>query len=692
MTKIFLLVSTFVSALLLFSVQPLYTKYLLPYFGGTSAVWTISVFFYSTTLLVGYLYASLLTSWSIKQARLVHLSLLALVALLMSIRWVSEGSPLLVDSVSHSFPSLSVLLTLAMGVGLPVLLLASTSVITQYLFAKVTNEEPYHLFALSNAGSLLALLLYPFVVERYVGLSLQSLLWFYGFIAFLIFIGAAWLRVENKTEEIVLSTKKKLLDKKVEIILLAAIPTFLLASITELFSRGIASFPLLWILPLAIYLTTFIVAFSGKRKKERKVSLGFWSLLTIIPVFALLPSMNLFAGIYWLSLFVTLISFYVISLHFHSEAYKLRPSSDNLGNFYVFVTLGGAIGSGVVGIILPLIMNSQTEVFYAFAILAIYFSYHHLRWLEKKFTSFLMYLAQFLVLVIALFFIYSTTYYLNKVTSHRNFYGTLTVVDSSTMVHGESVETRMIVNGVTNHGLQVLESDYEYKTASYYGPNSGVDVAIRSFTDNQKNPRVAVVGLGAGMMSAYCDDAESIDFIEINPAVEMIARKYFTYLDGCKDKIKVEIGDGRLVLEQMIREDSRAQFDVLMMDAFTDDAIPAHLLTVEAFNNAYRPLLSEDGVLAFHISNKYLNLSLPIAGMVKESGYETVKVKNIPDGDDGLQYPTMWILVMKAEKADYLVRSYKNAEYYRDDFVVWTDERSSVMDALSLGGSQMTIE
>jgi len=688
MTRTLILMSTFLSAFLLFIIQPLYAKYLLPFFGGTSSVWTISVFFYSMTLLLGYLYASLLTQWPSHVARYIHGTLLVLAAILLAMRWFTVDSPLLVEAVYHQAPALSVLLTLLLGVGLPVLLLASTSVLVQYLYARYTDKEPYALFAISNAGSLLGLAAYPFIFEPFTALPLQSAWWTIGFVGFLVMLLVVWWQVDvlkSAVKNVVKPTLHLGLQNPGRIIFLSAIPTFLLAAATEYLSKGIASFPLLWIIPLMLYLISFIIAFGNRTSPIKRVPLLIVVLASIIPVFAVVPVINTSAAMYLFGFTTIMVSFFFICTYFHRQVYNVRPRVADLGVFYVYMTLGGALGSGIVGLLLPLVLNDQIEMYFVFGLLAIYFAFAATGWLSKKLPKFFVWSVQGMVIFVSFLFVWSSSTVDSHIVSDRNFYGTLKVVDTERLVEGELIPVRAIVNGATNHGMQALDERYENTAASYYGPDSGIDIAMRSFIERGERPRVNVVGLGAGMMNAYCEDIESISYTEINPAVEILARKYFTYLDMCPDKTTVVTGDGRLILEDQVAAGT-ITYDVIMMDAFTDDAIPSHLLTTEAFTNAYQPLMSKNAVLAFHISNKYLNLYPPIVGMARNNGYEVVVVRNTPDGSNALHMPTVWVLVTQESNVENLL-SFAQTSRYAHQELVWTDYRSSVLSVLSLEGS-----
>ena len=688
MVRNLILTATFLSAFLLFVVQPLYAKYLLPYFGGTSSVWTISVFFYSVTLLFGYIYAGLLLEWKSKTAWVIHSVLLVLAGAILVSRTMAGESGLLVSATASAEPAFSVLLTLAMGLGLPVLLLASTSVLAQHLYSKLTSQEPYHLYALSNAGSLAGLAAYPLVFELFTDLSSQASWWVSFFVIYLVLLIIAWRLVDrdngSKQTGIEFVSRRQAIFSRRKIVLMSAIPTFLLVALTEFLSIGIASFPLLWVIPLMVYLVSFIVTFGHGETKPRIIPFGFWTLVSLILVFAVLPYMNSSPSIYWLSLPVVLVMYFLVSVYFHRRVYDLRPKTEDLGPFYVWLTFGGALGSGVVGLVLPVITNRADELYLAIGILAVYFAYKYLGWLGRYVNNSFVWVTKSMVLILAFSFIFTLTKQNSPVAENRNFYGTPSVLDLKREVYGESIITRVLVNGYTNHGLQALDDRYEEKAASYYGVNSGIDVSLRNFIDRDESPRVAVVGLGVGMISSYCDDLRRLDYIEINPAVETIAREHFTYLDRCRDKTTVTIADGRLALEETA-EKGGIKYDVIMMDAFTDDAIPVHLLTREAFQRAYLPLLDEHGIIAFHVSNKYLNLFPPIVGTARELGYEALAVVNPAQPDNELHQATRWVLVTKKENTSRLL-SYPSVSTYSGKEIIWTDERSSIVNVLSVGG------
>lgn len=689
MARYLILAATFISAFLLFSIQPLFAKYLLPYFGGTSSVWTISIFFYSVVLLLGYSYAAILTHMKMPFARLLHGGFLFSVLGIMGWRMLNDVHPVMTGAVETSAPALSVLLTLLFAVGLPVLLLASTSVLTQTLYARVSGKNPYLLYALSNIGSLSALLTYPFLIEPFISLSTQSTIWIIGFIGFIVVMMLGWFLVGFEWKSTV---SENIIDPRpanfsyAAVLFLAAVPTFFLTSATEQISSGIASFPLLWILPLVLYLLSFVVAFRDSKLTipAPLVLLCSAVSLLIVPLFIKGPIH------YWFGVIILSCSFFIIVTYLHRRLYELRPAVRSLGLFYVVMTAGGAIGSGIVGLVLPLVFNDYYELPLLLIGMILYTLQVSMKTFMPKAMFWYKHIAFGLLATTVLVIGITMTDVTNrKLAVDRSFYGTLRVLESTVTYNDENVPIRNISNGSTNHGHQVMDSRFNNVAGSYYGENSGIDYAIKSFRESGTLPRIAVIGLGAGMMNVYCDETALIDYVEINSTVETLAREYFTYLEQCPEKTSVTIADGRLHLEELV-DKGVVQYDIIMMDAFTDDAIPMHLLTKEAFRDAYLPLLSDEGIIAVHVTNRYLNLSDVIAAAARDVGYSAVSHTNMPKEGD-LSHMTSWVLVMKPENASSFNGKTPMTKLYTSEGKIdaWTDEKSSILPALSMVGSNI---
>jgi spermidine synthase len=644
----------------------------------------LGLFLFHSTF--GYAYAAMLTQMQMSLARWLHGLLLLAVVVIMGKRFMTDVHPIMTGAVDASAPALSVFLTLLFAVGLPVLLLASTSVLTQTLYARVSDKNPYVLYALSNIGSLSALLLYPFFIEPFIPLSIQSSVWITGFIIFIVVMMAGWFVAGKDWHSV---SKKETIDTRpatfsyIAVLLFAAVPTFFLAAATEQISRGIASFPLLWIVPLVLYLLSFVVAF-----RDSKVTVPA-PLMLVCSALALLvvPYFTKDSFHYWFGVVILSSAFFIIVTYLHSRLYEHRPAVRSLGTFYVVMTAGGAIGSGIVGLVLPQIFNDYYELPALLVGLVLYGMYVSVKTYVPNLLPWYQYIAFVIigmaVLVVVSFGMLAAS---RQLATDRSFYGTLKVIESQTSLKDEQVPIRYISNGATNHGQQVMDERYSAISGSYYGENSGIDYAIKSSLESGIKPRVAVVGLGAGMMNIYCADAVVIDYVEINPTVETFARTYFTYLEQCPEKTSVTIADGRLHLEELAAKG--VKYDVIMIDAFTDDTIPMHLLTREAFLNAYIPLLSEKGIIAIHTTNRYINLVPTIAAVAESVGYVAVAHTNVP-AKNALSHTTMWALVMKPDYAGQFDGRTPMTEIYtaEDGAYMWTDDKSSILPALSLIGS-----
>lgn len=677
----------FLSAFLLFSIQPLITKFILPGFGGTYSVWTMVIFFFTTSLLLGYVYASIVISWPHLFAKVVHSGIVFAAAVSVVASWLAVGTPIIGNSIESANyePAIAVLLTLLSLVGLPTLVLASNSVVVQSVYTNLTGNEPYPLYALSNAGSLAGLLTYPFLVELWFPLSLQIVAWSVLFLLliFLLLIlihSVPMTRVALPLQE---QRKNSAVDHPLGFVARAAIPTFFLAASTEYLTKSAASFPLLWVVPLAAYLLSFVVAFRTKRSVLPKESVVVLAGI-FLPMF-LLITLNALPGImYWFFVALTTLSVFVLATYIHTRIFEERPEPARMGKFYVLLTTGGALGSGIVGLVLPLLLGSNHELMW-FLFLAILFVGWHSRLLFvgrvlPVWKKGLLLLTGFSVLALFLYSIVS----LDPVATRRNFYGTLSVFDVEVRNGSTTIPIRQLVNGSIVHGLQSLEETTRLHAVGYYGPDSGIGVSMQSFSERGVSPKMLVVGAGVGTLSSYCDSLSKLDYVEINPAVIDVASDYFTYLAYCHEKGTVTIDDGRLYLES---KEKNEQYDLIVVDAFTDDSIPIHLLTVDAFRDAYQPHLSKEGMIVIHVTNRYLDLSGVVAGSAHAIGYIAVRVDNRVNSDEKLGLSSTWMLVMQKEKAeDFLVNA--SVRQYTGKDIIWTDERSSVLEALSLQGSR----
>lgn len=637
----------FLGAFLLFQAQPMLAKAILPWFGGAPAVWTTCLLFFQTLLLGGYLYAHLLSSrLAPRRQALVHCALLlaslALLNILPSDYWRPAG---------EEQPVWRILLLLAANIGAPYLLLSATSPLLQAWFrAASPGASPYRLYALSNAGSLLALLSYPFAFEPLLALKRQALLWGAGYVLFAgaccwcalpLLKGASARPAEENPEAAPAGAGQKVLW-----VLLAACASALLMAVTGQLTQNVAAVPLLWVLPLALYLLSFILCFEGDRWYNRRTWVVF--LVFACAGAAWLPGgsvdvpLFLQAAIYCLALFVG-------CMVCHGELAARRPHPSRLTSFYLLVSAGGALGGLLTALGAPLLLDGPWE--------------YHLSWLAL--ASVVLYLladgkdallrslkgaaAWGLLLILygglayALYGHYQDES-LSSTAMARNFYGTLNVYESE--CGGDPVLTLM--HGQIEHGFQFAEGDKRRSSpVSYYAPETGVGVAMKVLRAGQPRPlNAGLVGLGAGIMAAWGRPGDKFVFYEINPLVPQLAREYFSYLAESQAEVDLVMGDARLSLEREAVAGAPL-LDLLVLDAFSSDAIPLHLLTGEAFD-VYFKRLRPGGVLAVHISNRYLDLQPLVRGLAARAGKRAALFESYDDESTGTA-GSEWVLVTADE-------------------------------------------
>ena len=639
----------FFGAFLLFQVQPLIAKFILPWFGGGPAVWTACMLFFQVLLLGGYAYAHLVsTRLSRRTQAVVHLVVLGAAALLLPItpaaRWKPHGG---------DDPTWGILMLLTASVGLPYFILSTTSPLLQAWFRLAQpGRSPYRLYALSNAGSLLALVSYPFLVEPALALRTQALVWSAGFCAFgLLCAWCAWGTWESRAEAAATEAAAAETEPErrpgVGLFLLwtalTACGSAMLLAVTNQMCADVAIVPFLWVLPLTLYLLTFILCFQSEKWYYRPV---FWVLLGLA-----------IGGMYWLltqgvdaSIKLQIFGFsggmFICCMVCHGELVQLKPSPRYLTSFYLACALGGALGGAFVSLVAPRVFRAYLELPIAMwmtCLLAmIAFWVHrrpHLKWQRAWWVGLYppAFVAALVVLAVALGRQANETLS-GAVSLSRNFYGVLRVVE-----HYRSDEDRhhfTLQHGRISHGCQYVAEDRRRQPTTYYGEESGVGLAILHLP-RHSGLRVGVVGLGTGTIAAYGQKGDYFRFYEINPAVLRLATSRFTYLAESGAKCEVALGDARLSLEREPPE----SFDVLALDAFTSDAIPIHLLTREAFA-VYLRHLKPDGVLAVHISNRYLDLEPVVNAAADYFGLGDVVIDSESDDDRGIDSAT-WVLVSK---------------------------------------------
>lgn len=674
--------SVFLSAFLLFQVQPMIAKMILPWFGGSAAVWGTCLVFFQAVLLLGYFYAHLLTStWRPRRQAIIHSVLLGLAVLTLPIMPSALWKP-----VDPSLPSLKILTLLCVVVGLPYFALSSTGPLLQKWYVQAhPGKMPYRLFALSNFGSMLALLSYPPLIEPNLTLPTQSWSWSAGFGLFaVICIMTGWRSATKAvaTEDAVPSEQSPRPTPGLYFfwIALAACPSILLLSVTTHLSMDVAPVPFLWIVPLALYLLSFILCFDAPRWYRRReflilAPLALGGMLWMMQAEASeRPPIRITVALFALA-------FFVLCMVCHGELARWKPNPRWLTSYYLMISIGGAIGGLFVALVAPSVFKAFFEFPISVVLCALLIG-GSLYWEKDSiFRRDLLGWPSIAVMctVAALagfsFYVMRETV-IGSMFVGRNFYGELRVRQYENPYDWDGY--RSLVHGSINHGEQYTHPARRRLPVSYYCADTGVGMVMAERVVGDTG-RVGVIGLGTGTMAAYSRFGDYFRFYEINPLVEKIANQYFTYIKDAEGPVDVVLGDARLSLE---REEPE-EFDVLVVDAFSSDSIPVHLLTREAFQ-LYFKHLKPNGVLAVHISNRYIDLK-PVIGRVAESIGRKAWAVESQDNDEGTCYSTTWTLITARE--DLLQRKrFKDAGIARIEkanwLPVWTDNYSNIYRVL----------
>ena len=657
MPRVALYASTiFLAAFLLFLIEPLFAKLILSWFGGTAAVWTTCLVFFQVTLLAGYLYAFGVSRYLRPNSQAtVHTVLLAGALLLVPVIPGPQWKP-----PSSDAPLIRLWMLLIAVLGLPFFLLSTTGPLLQSWLARRSDAAPYRLFALSNAAALLALLAYPVVIEPKISTRTQDVWWSFGFAAFAVLsIIAAWnARTAGRFQRVSSSSDRA---SRAIWFALAAGGSMLLLSTTNQLTQNVAAVPFLWVLPLVVYLATFILCFEGSGLYRRPVYTRL-----VVTGFAAVAYMiydiQLSAAIF-VSIPVYLLGLFAGCMFCHGELSARKPSKDDLTAFYLMIAAGGAAGAVFVGLIAPWIFAGTYELAVSLFIVSsigLYVAWRsewsqRLLWITIAGTMAIVVIAQ------------ARAYHLNAVVVTRNFYGTLRVV--------ESAGVRRLYHGTIEHGAQFLDSRRDQPT-TYYGPPSGAGLALEHCCAAGK--RVGVIGLGTGTLAAYGRAGDQFRFYEINPQVTALAQSEFSFLKDTAARVEIEPGDARLTLE---REPTQ-NFDVLVVDAFSGDAIPVHLLTREAFA-VYRRHLKSTGILAVHVSNQFLDLAPVVTQIAAAERMSAILIQSDKDESRELAAAS-WVLV--TSNTEFLGRAaianVARSIPPRNGQRLWTDDYNDLFEVI----------
>ena len=663
----------FASAFALFLVQPIIAKQILPWFGGSAAVWTTCLVFFQTTLLAGYAYADLsIRKFSPRTQVKLHVVLLGLSLALLPIVPDAFWKP-----VGDENPIWLILGLLSATIGLPYFLLSTTSPLLQAWFAqRFPGRDPYRLFALSNVASLLALLGYPFLLEPWVATRMQAWGWSVGYALFVVLAIIAAISSLKGAPAIPVATAAAIdvdeapptFARQVLWCALAGTGSVLLLAITNHITQNIAAVPLLWIVPLTLYLLTFILCFDGRGWYKRDIILAMVSAALGVMAWTLADAglaheLQIQVGVFCVGLFLA-------CMFCHGELVRLKPAPSYLTRFYLMVSLGGALGSVVVGILAPMLLPADFELGGALVFCALL-----LLWQVRREPPVYGVLGLVALLVTIGCSIWAVTeFYRSTIVVSRNFYGVLRVQEVG---FSDEDRRRQLIHGNIMHGKQYLQRDLITQPTSYYTQNSGIGRLIESLHPRKDPIKVGVIGLGAGTLAAYGSKGDVYRFYDINPGVIAIANRDFTYLGSSDATIELPLGDARLKLD---REPSQ-QFDVLAIDAFSSDAIPVHLITKEAVE-IYLKHMRPDGVIAFHVTNRFLDLVPVVEGIAHALNLHTMWISD--SGADPLANSSSWVLIAREQKRLEQPRLTvaEMAIKPRRDWRVWTDDFNNLLQVL----------
>ena len=739
-------ISIFLSAFLLFQIQPMIGKFILPWFGGTPAVWSTLMLFFQVLLTGGYAYAYWLIGRVEKRWQIIiHISLTTfaiVILVLLSFIWASPITP---DATwkpnDVTSPILDIFKLLIVSVGLPYFILASNGPLMQAWFTRIFPDRSYaRLYALSNVGSLLGLLAYPVLIEPTLSLRSQGWVWSIGFILFGFL--ACWValqrgrkapRAQPSTDSVTPAQPPTFALMSIWITFSATASLFLL-SVTNQISQEVAVIPFLWIVPLTLYLLSFILAFSGERGYNRK----FYSLLFILSaaltLFVMLNATSL--HVYWQIIAYCLLLFSVCMLC-HGELYLLRPHAEHLTTFYLMVSIGGAFGGIFVSLIAPLIFNGYWEFFVglamAIAILLTVIRGERLVSLPKehrddvsdsegslfsgvrdshlhsptptnrggvrqvqvsvaekrslRVTQTITARARFVFVVFALVTVMLTllsTFFSGALFSKRNFYGVIRV--RQIVPDGSTEIANIMSHGITVHGLQFISTpEMRQMPTTYYVRGAGAGLALLNHPKYGRNQRVGLLGLGVGTLATYAQPGDVYRLYEINPVVIDLAAgagDYFSFLSDSKADITIVPGDARVSLEREIAQGHPQNFDVLVLDTFSSDSIPVHLVTKEAFA-LYLEHLAPEGIIAAHITNLHLDLQPVFWQLAKYHNLSMVRINYLGDSNGG--YASHWILLSRDPvllEIPAIQGRAVDLNGYSTNLKLWTDDYSNLFQIL----------
>ena len=651
-------------------------KYFLPYFGSGASVWNICLVFFTTYLFLAYIYAYFLSSLKLRTLFSVHLVLGLCVLAFGLYGYYALGwlTPVTINIPRGVFanPEIRLLNLLILSSGILFIFLGSTTILFQKIYHDIYGKDPYRFYALSNFGSFLGLFSFPFVFERYFYVEQTGFIVFYLILLSVLIYGLFVILNYNFAKKIKetellspVNESIKALNKKQIFywIGISFLANALLVSITNYIAQEIYPFPLIWALILSAYLLSFMAGFRDLNKVSLRI-------MALVALFSIGLSLNLKGSIVFL-VFIYLFLFFIFTI-LNNKLFSSKPNVKYLSSFYIYLVLGGALGTIIGSLIPPMVFNGYYEVPILLAsVIIICFRLYFYSVKVNQLNQLFLRISLNLITIMLVAFLGLSLYRLgwpsqNDIFSDRNFYGSIRVIKEN--------DVKYMLNGPIVHGIQVV-GDNEPK--AYYSKNTPVYQLISAMENEDSTLDIAVLGLGSGTLGYFCRDGNYMAFYEINPSSAESAVRDFDFLNNCQN-YDIYMGDARVLLENQAK---RKTFDVIVVDAFTGDAIPYHLLTVEAIN-LYQSILNEDGVIAFNISNKYLSLGSVIKGIAQENDLNFVVLQN--EGTNIINPPSEWGIMTKNQIIlDKLGTFYQDPSIGRsvtlDKSIVWTDSFNSIL-------------
>ncbi len=710
---------------LLFLVQPLFGRVVLPVLGGSPSVWNVAMLFYQAVLLLGYLYANIVQRLGLKQQLLVHLALFAIAALTLPIGMAGWYPP----AAGHD-PTLWLLGLLAVSIGPVFFVVSAQAPLMQAWFARTDDRDaanPYFLYAASNLGSFGALMAYPLLVEPLAGLWPQRLAWSAGFVVLALLVAVCGLRAvagQTRVAAEALAPVTISWRQRLRWVALAAVASGLLLSTTTHLTTDLMAMPLLWVVPLAIYLLSFVIAFSGAGPAFTARAVALAPVLLLLlgapvflsgngPVFGMMLAM---AG---------LLLLLVLTVALHGTLALERPPAAGLTSFYVWMSVGGALGGLFCALVAPVLFAWPWEhpllllaaallvpatrrpgladrpVFAALMLaaaigLAIVLSRRSGAITQAPGAQIAVVLVLLALLVILAWATIGRRWLFVAMLAitmlglggaqqlqknlagrfQRSFFGVYTVETY------QGAGIRVLKHGTTLHGMQSTDPAHARQLTTYYVPGSGIGQALQAVPGLFGSAaRIGVVGLGTGTLACHARPGQAWTFYEIDPVVVAIARTQFSYLSACAPTAGMVVGDARLTLQAQ----PPAAYDLLAIDAFSSDAIPLHMMTREAFG-VYGRVLARDGLLLVHITNRFLGLQPVVARLARDGGWQALVLPYRPDTAAGPNASrSVWVALSRQPERLVALRAANPAWQplaAPADAPLWSDDFASVLPVL----------